>query len=538
VNLPEFDRPFGAGDLAEFFPGTLAIDFGLTRRQITNLNAGERLAQALAEVKQGATRGETFQALPFETKRFYAVRAHEHDHLRRFLSTTYGFLCDRIRCLWLAQVGQLVGETTERNPDSLLPLPAMPSFAGMSFENALSAIGHAAKSTSHTATLVRGLADLLAALADDVSPACLASALWALTNGQAAEARALSFGVDLTRDPCSAHPVVDRFGRSQGLSARHLLELFAIGEHGNAFLRTGSELSDVEELLGGAQREYALAILAWRSVFPNDDVPDVDSHPRCDDDLIIDWYRLFPFELFVAADLALWPPFFPDDDLGIEGVLNWTDLDPGRRFVRTHAAFVDLGIGPTCLPADRRNELFVELQDRVCQHLGWPTPRQLALAWFDHLTAHLQSGTSPWQLLDGLSDYRVQNATKLLAARIARPADTVLNNLDFPSLGIEGSPIWLVGEEDDRRTLVAMGPQKSRAFIPLMMMEGARHLLNRDRRVFTPLFDQRFRQTAVETLAHLLAQSAGWADALRDQFLRETHASFGTHRTLGGTPLS
>jgi len=524
--LPSFDRPFGAGSSAEFIPGYLAIDFALTRQQIHDLNPGQ-LSQALVRSSPDETRSKIHGSLPWPTKQFFAVRAHEQDHLRRMLSTTFGFLGDAIRCMWLSLSGRLIEESASRSERSLFPLLGSLAPVANHFNDALLGIGQNAAAGSHTATLVRGLADLLEGLTDNLSPPRFASALWGLSNGQPEQVRLLSSGMDLSSPVCSAYPVVDRNGMVQGLSARHLLELFAIGEHGNGFLRTGSVLNDVETLLLGSQQEYALATLVWQSVFPGFQDTDVDSQPRRDDDLIFDWYRLFPFELFVAADLALWPPYFPNEDLSVEGELHWLDIDPGRRFVRILTALVDLKIPPTPIPAENRNERFLELQERICLRLGWPTPNTLAKLWLDNLNFHLRSGTSPWFALDGASTYRTQNAAKLMALRLASPADLILNNIGFQKEGVLSSPIWIFREDDNRRALVSMGEGEPE-LVSMMMLEGTRHLFNRDRLALSPAYDARFRVETVETVGRMFAKINGWDSALLERFLGETHNAFRT----------
>ncbi|MFO0936220.1 MAG: hypothetical protein U0798_06870 [Gemmataceae bacterium] len=528
MTLPSFDRPFGAGSAAEFYPGSLAIDFGLSRSAIADMNAGEAMANALRESQLSDSRGHTFRALPRATKQFFAVRAHEQDHLRRMLSTTFGFLGDSLRCLWLSLVARGIQESDGRGAKSLLASLQLPIRGEAGFEDSLTNARELSQQGSHTLSLVYGLADLLEALTDNVSPARFASALWALSNGNHGHCELLCSRIDVHKPVCSAHPIVNRDGIRQGLSARHLLELFAVGQHANGFLMEGGDLHDVVQLIGQSQREYVLAILAWNSVFGVFDPGDIESHPRQDADSIIEWYRMFPFELFIAADLALWPPFFPNDDLSIDGVLNWTDLDPGRRFVRILAAMVNRKITPSIIPADRRNERFVELQSDICHDFGWPTPHDLAAQWLEHLSHHLEIDTTPWHAMDGPSRYRIENAIKLLSIRLKTPADVILNNVNFANHGIEGSPVWLIREESDLRSAVAMGKGNSKLLVPLIMMEGSRHLFSRDRLLLSPLYGKRFREEAVDLLGKQLASLGEWSTALLGRFLDESHHEFKT----------
>jgi hypothetical protein len=310
------------------------------------------------------------------------------------------------------------------------------------------------------------------------------------------------------------------------LTARHLLELFAIGEQANAYLRTGADLAEIVKLLQGSEYEYAIALLAWRSVFPETDWPDVDSQPKRVDDLIFDWYRLFPFELFVAADLALWPPYEPNGDLTLDRELRWSDIHPGRRFARILASYHDLGISPQVIPAENRNELFLEIQSKVCGHIGWPTPDALAGRWLNHLKVLHDAKETPWKNLEGHVSFRVPNAIKLLEARLHRPADVVLNNLSFPSLGIEGIPGWLFAEANGNRTVVSMSKDGDQSLVPLMVYEGVRHLMQPSRPVFRKNFDPNFRTQAILVLASQLRSACEWNDELTRRFLEEAKTYF------------
>ncbi len=520
-------RPFSAGPFAQIYPGSLVVEFDLTRRQILDLNAGNRLLAALEGADDADRRRHIFADVPDEAKQFLAVRAHEQDHLRRLLSTTFGFLCDTVRHQWVTLGAQVVAATARSNCEHLVPFrtPLVPP--RMSFAGALATLRQRADDGHPLDPLFRGNFDLLEALIDDVSPGEFASALWGLTNGDPAAVAALAAGVNVGRKLCAAHPMSDKSGRALGLTARHLLELFAIGEHGNGLLRTGTELADVENLLKGSDHEYAMTLLAWRSVFPEAGWPEVADQARREDDLIIEWYRLFPFELYVAADLALWPPFIPTEDLLIDGELTWADVQPGRRFAKALATLQELGVEPSVIPADGRNERFLDLQARVCARLGWPTPHRLATEWAAALARHAGAKTTPWASLDGPADYRVTNALRLLAARLDRPADFVLNNLDFNGMGLDGIPGWVFREADDRLSVVAMSRLGEAALVPLVMIEGTRRLATGHSRFFDGTFDPAFRKPAVGVLSAMLASAGGWDDATRDRFHRDAGRQFG-----------
>lgn len=529
MSLPEFDRPLSAGHYASIQPGTLVLDLGMTGRQIADVNAGKQVSDAISRSRADSTKKDSFASVPFAARQFMAIRAHEQDHFRRLLGTTFGFLGDSLRCLWLALAAKRIGETAEPGSHSLFPL--MPSHRPVSstFEGSLRSVQAQAERGLHTVESIRGISSLLEALLDDVKTPDSASAFWFLANGQTELAESLLGVVDPATWMGSAPCLVDNSGKRHSLTGRHLLEFFAIGEHANAFLRTGSELRDIDELMSNESRHYSLAILAWHSIVGSQDLAQVGGQRKRDDDLIIDWYRLFPFELYAAADLALWPPFYPDADFSIEGKLKWADIDPGRRFVRALSYFAESGLTPGPIPVEYRNERFLEIQAGICRRFGWPSPELLAAKWLAHLQGHLQAGTSPWIILDGSSNFRIRNVCRILSSRIERPADTVLNNLNFYSEGVESSPVWII-HDDERRTPLSMVHDDSTVLIPMMVMEGARHLFSGDRHAFTPAYPSTFRTAAIHILGGRLAEAGDWDSLLLDRFLEESHRKFRTSR--------
>lgn len=519
-------RPFSAGLFAQIYPGSLVVEFNLSRQEIADLNAGNRLSQALEQANSRDRRADTFAKVPDEAKHFLAVRAHEQDHLRRFLSTTFGFFCDTLRNQWVTLGSQVVAESTRRGNERSIPFRLASALKAHSFREALASLRSRSQSGFHLEMLFRGHYDLLEALVDDATPPEFASALWALANGNVDVAQSLAGGIQVDRKLCAAYPMSDKSGQISGLTARHLLEFFAIGEHANGLLRTGTELGVVEELMKDSSREYATALLAWGSVFRESEWPDVESQQKHPDDLIFDWYRLFPFELCVAADLALWPPFFPNEDLSLEGELTWADIHPGRRFVKVLSAMQDLGIQPSVIPAAGRNDRFLELQAKLCDRLGWPSPAFLADEWIAALSNHLKAKTALWPALDGPVDYRIANALRLLQARKERPADFVLNNRDFHGMGLDGIPGWVFREADGRTAIVAMSRLEETALLPLIMLEGTRSISSGSSYFFDQPIDSNFRNRAVEVFIELMAESGKWNDETRHRFRVEARRHF------------
>jgi hypothetical protein len=528
MNQPDSHRPLSAGPYAQIYPGSFVVEFNLSRQQILDVNAGNRLRDALERSKAADRRKETFAGVPEDAKLFLAVRAHEQDHLRRLLSTTFGFLCDALRNQWITLASRLVADAVRTGRERIAPFELPVAARRLSFAEALADCRRLSEDGLHLESLVRGHHDLLESLVDDSTPCEFASAMWALANGSVETARSLAKGINVHRGLCAAYPMGDAKGRTLGLTARHVLEYFAIGEHANGLLRTGTDLGVVEDMVRGSGHEYATSKLAWYGVFPEREWPDVASQERHEDDLIIDWYRLFPFELSVAADLALWPPFFPNEDLSLAGELTWADVHPGRRFVKVIGAMQELGITPTVIPAKRRNEVFLDVQARICNRLGWPTPEYLAGVWSKALLRHAQARSALWPALDGPVEYRVANALRLLQARLERPADLVLNNLDFQSLGMDGIPGWAFPEPGGALAIVPMSRLEERALVPLVMIEGTRLLSTGGSYFFGNAIDPRFRAAAAGVLVELLAAAGQWDDSTRTRFGVEAKRLFRT----------
>lgn len=516
----EYHRPFSAGPFARIHPGSLVVEFDLTRQQIHELTAA--LGQGRRSEQVERTSGDLSDA----AKQFLAVRAHEQDHFRRFLSTTFGFLCDTVRHQWVTFGALVVAEAARSSRDRLAPFPAQFVPGRVGFSDALRATRQRAENGFQVGTLFRGHHDLLEALVDEVTPGEFASAVWGLANGSPDAAASIVRGVNVERSLCSAFPMVEPSGRAFGITARHILEFFAVGEQGNVLIGSRAPRTEVERLYRADSHEYAMTVVAWRHVFPLAGWPSEPTAPRAADDRDIEWYRAYPFELFVAADLALWPPFHPIEGLTLRDGLTWADVQAGRRFFKALSALRAMGIGPTPIPADRGNERFLALQNLLCQYLGWPTPQDLAREWEAALSHLAVSRAGYWPWLDGPANYRLTEAIPLLRARLARPADFVLNNYDLGGLGLDGVPGWVYREDSGRSGIVPMSRLGEATLVPLAMIEGTRRLDAGYSPFFGAKFDLAFRKKAVRVLSETLAAAGGWDGAIRTRFDRDADRHF------------
>ena len=519
-----FDRPLSAGASAELHFGSLVMEFTRTASQLAELERqlGDWDRASDSEVASG--QAVTFGEMTNESKQFLALCAHEQDHLNRLMGTTYGLLCDDLHARWISACAQLIREYADRGNEKLFPLIRTAPVNHSSFEESLRTITDQSASLTPTLALVNGLTDCFRALTDDISSPEFASALWGLTNGRSELVPSLLPGVDVTSKNCAAFPTRSETGAYHPLTARHLLELFALRQQGNKLVHLESGFHELDRLLNEGQHEYSTAHLSWLAVFPDYDKSFVDSLGRGEGEMLIDWKRMFPFELFVAADLALWPPFLPDRGIPLGGSVTWPNLNPGRRFGKILSAMKALGIVPSRDRPEDMNRRFCEIQADVCRALGWPTPELLAEIWLDHFD--VSPPETLWNAMDGPPGYRLENAKILLRARLERPSDLVLNNVDVQSLGVESSPGLLCPLSPGRLRLKPTSRSGYDALNAFLVIEGVKDLCEPCRLFLSGQFDQTLRKVAFEVLANHLARAADWDAALLERFRCEAKAYF------------
>lgn len=514
-NVP-FDQPFSAGEFAKIHPSSLVVDFEIEDAVLKGYN--ERYSVWDQAIEERRSRGEkdTFDELPAESKDFLSRHAHELDHVNRFLGTSFGLFCDTIRHQWLIRASQLVQERSNGSLPSLFPQDLFCFPPQASFAYATKRLRQLGATESKTELLFVGLSHLLSALIDDASPAQFALALFALCNGSTDDFERLTARLDLTRPYCAAFQTKDETGTIFALKARHIIELFAVREQGNSLLSLDASLDTVNKLLKETKDEYILAHLVWCELFP-----DSAMHPTLAS-VELDWIKSFPFELFVAADLALWAPFLPDTGVPLE-VVGWAELHPAHRFVRVLRTMKRLAIVPGKESDLTQNEHFVAMQEAICSELGWLTPQRIAARWHDHLAS--MQGTY-WPVLDGASTFRMENAIRLLGERLKQPAAIALNNVDAQSLGIEGASAWILGKTGGGRMIRPMAKIEYSALVPYWMMESVQQLASSGRTLFTDRFEPLFRKTAADLAVIHLGRAGRWNQRTADRFRDETKELF------------
>jgi len=500
----DYDRAFSAGHLASIMPGSLALDYNTSYESILQLRD---------EVKQldSIRVHQSRESLRFEMGRasqkvvdFIGSIAHERDHVRRFLSSSYAFLCDSVRCQQVRVTAHAIGKLGPENYAKHNKTVHCMLMRESPSESTPNNIGDA------LCYNLRLLEQFLGAITDGMNG-----------NPDASHFKSIHLGSTSPDDVYLACPVLLHNNRSLTrplLNTRHILEMFAILEHGNGLSRKACATEDVQKLLDTMSGEYRQLMGVWNFAIGNGNVGKITSQQRSAGDLVFDWYRTFPFEFFVAADLALWPPYFPDQSVAIADPHSWQDISPASRFVRILERFEQTGLKPTPIPHESRNERFLQLQEELCAHFQWPTPTSLANAWLTKLTTALVTGQSPWLEIDGPSTYRLRNAYALLRLRCEKPADLVLNNIDYVQHKIERPPVWIFTEPDGSKRPLPIRRDEPTLLLPFIMIELTRHLSSGDRAAMSFQYDRKFREIAVSEYSSVLSQIGQWPGGLEDQF--------------------
>jgi hypothetical protein len=422
------DIPLMAGT-ARIWPDSLYVEFFSSRSDLINRgNAGKLLREALIQNSDPTlTSGQVFEQVPQWAKEFSGLEAHERDHTRRLLSTSYGLLGHAFRNQELLATRDLTIESAQSPNGLTLPFDIAAKAGGDNpSKHALRAI---------ISSRLRIALEHQIAL-DDFRAVEPALAGWTVSPCEYVRGA-------LPGDPSRSALSIAGAGKAKWLTAAHLLELFGCCEQGNRLLGTGGEIGAVVELLENSERMYTLPMLMWFSQFPTSkDRPKSNAPHTRPGELYLGFYRGFPLELFAAADLALWPPFTPEGFITDCSEIDWTDISPAYRFARILIAYRKLGISSKEWPEGDLNQVIPAIQKSVCEMLAWPTPTDLADRWL----RHLESGNTRWFVDAAAGGFRRTTAMQLLALRRDRPGDVVVNNVDYDSAGVRRSAGWLTRE--------------------------------------------------------------------------------------------
>ena len=495
------EPPLSAGSMASLHLGSFALEYRFTSKYFKSIHDDFKKLEARVPSKRG------LKSLR-DAAHVFSLRSHEQDHLNRLVGTSFGYLLDATRSRWVMATAKLVGERMEgANPS--LPLGAIaPSLKEST--NAIIADLESRSSERSQHLICQGLSDCLHALMDDVPGPRLVSALWGLTAGNPDKIRYL---LDNAGTPCRSgfSAVTPPEEQHRPFMARHLLELFGWREQGNALLALGYDLKEVEELFTTESNEYQLAFEIWRRIIPHAN----DSIELDGDTEQVLWGKSFPFELFVCADLALWPPFEPPGRL--RPGFRWYDINPAKRFVSILVAFRELGLPLETTRDDDLNGRLLELQAQLCGRLNWPTPDSLAREWFDFLTAEQTKKVTPWHELEPELSLRVDGGVALLRTRIERPADVVLNHLSVDEYGGRSAPLWIFELPQGKKQFSSLAEPFHDYLLQALLHEGTAHLYKKNRAIIDALESPWLRET---TAVYLAKQYARLCDCSVEQHER------------------
>jgi hypothetical protein len=178
-------------------------------------------------------------------------------------------------------------------------------------------------------------------------------------------------------------PIVDGYA----IGGKAILELLAFNREITIARYTASANEDWDTMLDATQEtmeDYNRAQVAWRRLVADPLVQPPAARKSWTAAGASPTRSVLPLEIYLAADLALWVPFFPPRrELDREWA--WSDVHPGWRFLRT-VHWLDRNARPFASHDDFPGpfeQAYEPLMNTICDHFGWIRPRELADAWLD-----------------------------------------------------------------------------------------------------------------------------------------------------------
>jgi len=504
------EAPLSAGGMARLHLGSFALEYNFTPQYFKQIHRDFKKLESQVNRKRGLKSLRNAADV-------FSLKSHEQDHLNRLVGTSFGYLLDVVRSRWVMATAKLVGKRLTESDGDVLPLGRI---APSRFETTAEIIAdlESRSGSDGQALICQGLSDCLHALLDDVMGPMLVSALWGLTSGKPEKIRYLLDDADTPHR--SGFSLVKANGQRDPLKARHLLELFGWREQGNALNALGYDLKDVEKLFFDGSSEYELAFEVWRTIIPQAN----ELVTAKGESELIWWEKSFPFELFVCADLALWPPFEPPGR--ISSGFRWYDINPARRFVTILVAFRELGLKIAVQRDDELNERLLEIQSKLCERLKWPTPHALARQWLDFLSGEQVKNATPWHELEPESSLRVASAVSILKVRLERPADVVLNHLAVEEYGGRSAPLWIFQLPNKRKKFSSLSEPFHDFILQTLLYEGTAHLYTGTRPIMQCLDEPWLAESGAKYVAKKYAEFADWPTEMRIRFEGECRAYF------------
>jgi hypothetical protein len=427
---------------------------------------------------------------------------HERDHLRRHLGTTYGILMHTIRLRFIEAFVGAFDDAVERGAtDSELSM-LIPDSA-LTNPDSLSALKQKLLSATYALLAMEGE---LGEQSFRVSQSVLEDAL--REHGIAiTDFRPLPPSRDFTG---SGQPLTVN-GKTHVLSGKHVLEMFAVCEETDQLISVLPSLDRIWSLLSSL--EYSFVLRAWHTLFDARSLPEPLEQSGAREKYKMLGYRLFPLELFAAADLALWPAI-RSANASPSASSPWADVHPGSRFLAALRVLKDQEIVGMAIPGSghERKDAFASIQGMICKELGWRTPEQLTADWVDAFRREpTASPCSTWQ--SACSEITMSRR-QLFGIRREFGCDAALNALDWAALGAPSEYGMIVDDDDDafRRRLL-LGRQEGKeepSLLCFYAFNAARQLcFDEPECRLLMAFDEDERRAAALGLSDVYASNSG-----------------------------
>lgn len=406
-----------------------------SRDQIHQRLDTSKMRAAFDRSLSSSSRTDVLSGLSEETRFSHAVLHHEQDHLRRQISTTYGFLQRHI----VGNILSLVEPILEPLQTFSKPF-AFPVVTDFLQEKTAPA-GKAAwkkvygSCSEQEKSIWTAFAHLLILdfLEHERPRGNLAKKFTSVLELP-------SYLVDSEAScpwPIRPESLPHTLGNRCEISARHLFEHMAMLETTSwcSIMLGGIDIA-IEKFTSETENEYSALFSAWRSRHPNTDC--LTTQVR-ENDNITDCYAAFPVEHYALVDLALMVPFTPNG-LDSRRNWNWDDISPGRRYLRGVEALRRYG-KYTAIDAQDRKTAFKEAQDWLCRELDWPEPTELIESW---RIAFDLGVPATFKELEG--DPTPSMVQKYLEMKNADEFSFAINNVDWGLVKHDRFVAWLTHE--------------------------------------------------------------------------------------------
>lgn len=432
-----------------------------------------------------------------EEFRFFLGRLrHETDHLRRYLSCSYGLFCHFIQSglpVWFFKIYA----HQFQQPEGV----SFPLLHSERESVATTMAGGDIKEGNMLSELTRTYLDYLdleRCLNGDKRPPNILTVPLAATcinqeMSQKFESERRLKESKLVLDPCPRESDLIPFFCIDDpfcpqvfgikLGARQILEALAFKAEVSFGVLAETSPDKFIDLAG--MHDYSLLTEFWFRYFGSDQAFSTDA-------LYDDWpsdrhlqnnkKSLLPLEFIACADLALWMPVTPYGFVSPSGTVEWYDIHPGWRFIRACHYLHDRRGGWEKIPYDltKADKTFREIQNQICDALGWYPVDKICYEWLDFLEEASEQGHSRgFHIERGKKHPRYLSSLALLARRISLPYRTSMGYVDLSSVTMTWFPL-IMARNGDLESPVCESLWKSASMtslnksIPYFLIHGTR----------------------------------------------------------------